>query len=363
MYAIVDIETTGGKFNEEGITEIAIYKFDGNDIVDQFISLVNPEKPIQPFVVNLVGINNAMLRQAPKFYEVAKRIVEITQDCILIAHNTSFDYRILQTEFSRIGYNFERKTLCTVMLSKQLIPDLDSYSLGKLCRTLGIAVADRHRASGDALATVKLFKLLLSKDIDKNIIKKNIKPIINAQTISDKLTGLLAPLPNSHGLFYLHDEAENIIFIGKSINIKKEVLHIFLSESKTKMIIQEKVQSISVEETGNQLISNIKFTLELLQNKPRYNKPHFSTFKKYTVNLPDMLLVNKGRHLGEKSVILIEDNTYMGFAYFDLSFQINHIEIIRNLIGQNGHSATILPIIDQHIKRYKSEKIIYLDKE
>lgn len=363
MYAIIDIETTGGKFNEEGITEIAIYKFDGNDIVDQFISLVNPEKPIQPFVVNLTGISNAMLRHAPKFYEVAKRIVEITQDCILIAHNTSFDYRILQTEFERIGYNFEKETLCTVMLSKQLIPDLDSYSLGKLCRALGIAVADRHRASGDALATVKLFKLLLSKDIDKNIIKKNTKPIVNAQTISDKLTSLLAPLPKGVGLFYLHDEDENIIYMGKSVNIKKEVLRIFLGESKTKMIIQEKVQSISVEETGNQLISKVKFTLEILQHKPKYNKPHFIPYKKYTVNLPNMLVVNKGRHLGEKSVILIVDNTYMGFGYFDLSFQINNLDIIKNLIGQHGHSASILPIIDQHIKRYKSEKIIYLDKK
>ena len=114
MYAIVDIETTGGKFNQEGITEIAIYKYDGHEIVDQFISLVNPEKEIQPFVVNLTGINNKMLRNAPKFHEVAKRIVEITQDCILVAHNTSFDYRILRTEFRRLGYYFTRKTLCTV---------------------------------------------------------------------------------------------------------------------------------------------------------------------------------------------------------------------------------------------------------
>ena len=97
MFAIVDIETTGGKYNEEGITEIAIYRYDGQEIVDQFCSLVNPERPIQPFVVNLTGINNAMLRQAPKFFEIAKRIVEITKDCVLVAHNAQFDYRILCT--------------------------------------------------------------------------------------------------------------------------------------------------------------------------------------------------------------------------------------------------------------------------
>ncbi|CAN0516497.1 unnamed protein product, partial [Scytosiphon promiscuus] len=167
MYVILDIETTGGKYNEEGVTEIAIHKFDGHKVVDQFISLVNPEKEIQPFVVNLTGINNNMLRTAPKFYEVAKRIVEITEDAVIVAHNAQFDYRILRTEFRRLGFNFERKTLCTVELAKQLLPDAESYSLGKLVRSLGIPVSDRHRANGDALATLQLFKLLLSKDLDK----------------------------------------------------------------------------------------------------------------------------------------------------------------------------------------------------
>ena len=138
MYCILDIETTGGQFNEEGITEIAIYKFDGREVVDQFISLVNPEIPIQPFVVKLTGINNAMLRSAPKFFEVAKRIIEITSDCVIVAHNASFDYRILRTEFKRLGYDFQAKTLCTVELSKKLIPEQPSYSLGKLVRALGI---------------------------------------------------------------------------------------------------------------------------------------------------------------------------------------------------------------------------------
>ena len=167
MYAILDIETTGGKYNEEGITEIAIYKFDGHEVVDQVISLVNPERPIQPFVVGLTGINNDMLRNAPKFYEIAKRILEITQDCILVAHNAKFDYRILRTEFRRLGYEYERESLCSVELSKKLLPGHASYSLGKLTKALGIPISSRHRADGDAIATVKLFKLLLQKDVDK----------------------------------------------------------------------------------------------------------------------------------------------------------------------------------------------------
>ena len=175
MYAVVDVETTGGKYGEEGITEIAIYKYDGNDLTDQFSSLINPERPIQPFVQNLTGINEKMLRNAPKFYELAKRIVEITSDCVLVAHNASFDYRMLQTEFERLGYDFERKTLCTVELSKKLIPDIESYKLGRLVRSLGIPLSDRHRAAGDARATLELLKILLNKDGEKKIVKEFVK--------------------------------------------------------------------------------------------------------------------------------------------------------------------------------------------
>jgi len=217
LYAILDIETTGGQFNEEGITEIAIYKFDGHEIVDQFISLVNPEIPIQPFVVKLTGINNEMLRSAPKFFEVAKRIIEMTNDCVLVAHNADFDYRILRTEFRRLGYDFNIKTLCTVALSQRLLPEQPSHSLGKLVRALGIPMADRHRASGDAMATVKLFKMLLDKDLNKEIVKEHIKFEIQ-KGIAPKLYLIIESLPSKTGVYYIHNEAGKLIYIGKSKN-------------------------------------------------------------------------------------------------------------------------------------------------
>ena len=214
MYTILDIETTGGKFNEEGITEIAIYKFDGHTVVDQFISLVNPEKEIQPFVVKLTGINNKMLQNAPKFYEIAKRILEITKDATLVAHNTSFDYRILRTEFDRLGYNFTRNTLCTVELSKKLILDQPSYSLGKLIKALGIPMTDRHRASGDALATVQLFKLLLEKDVTKTIIQDSVK-YHDKRVEKERLQKLIAAVPKELGLFYIHGADGKVIYLGR----------------------------------------------------------------------------------------------------------------------------------------------------
>lgn len=271
MYAILDIETTGGKYNEEGITEIAIYRFDGHQVTDQFISLMNPEQPIQPFVVNLTGINNEMLRNAPKFYEVAKRIVEITQDCILVAHNAKFDYRILRTEFRRLGFDFERKSLCTVELSKKLIPGLPSYSLGKLVRSLGIPLSDRHRAAGDAQATIKLFKMLLAKDVEKNILKEYVRKEPK-RMMDTKLVYILEELPALTGVYYFHDENSEIIYVGKSRNIKKRVNQHFTNDNPKSMEMQRKVVSVSYELTGNELIALLKENQEIKQIKPRYNR-------------------------------------------------------------------------------------------
>ncbi len=271
MYAILDIETTGGQYNEEGITEIAIYKYDGHQIVDQFISLVNPEIPIQPFVVKLTGINNAMLRSAPKFFEVAKRIIEITEGCILVAHNADFDYRILRTEFRRLGYDFNAKTLCTVELSQKLLPEQTSHSLGKLVRALGIPMADRHRASGDAMATVKLFKMLLDKDVEKTIISGLIKSEIQ-KGIAPKLLDIIDSLPSKTGVYYIHNEEGKIIFIGKSRNIKKRVNQHFTGITRSAKKIQKEVFTVTYEETGNELIAMIKELQEIKVNKPVYNR-------------------------------------------------------------------------------------------
>ena len=278
MYTILDIETTGGKYNEEGITEIAIHKFDGHEVVDQFISLVNPEKEIQPFVVNLTGINNKMLRTAPKFHEVAKRIVEITEDTILIAHNAQFDYRILRTEFRRLGYNFERKTLCTVELSKKLLPEAESYSLGKLVRSLGIAVTDRHRANGDALATLKLFKLLLAKDLDKSILKT----VVKAETLgelSPRQLDIIDVLPSETGVYYMHNKDGDIIFIGKSNNIKKRVNQHFTQSGDRARKLQKETKKVTFEKTGNELFALLKENEELRRNRPKFNqKPKAKLF-------------------------------------------------------------------------------------
>ena len=121
-YAIVDIETTGGT----KITEISIFIFDGEKVIDEYTTLVNPETHIPQFITNLTGINSAMVSNAPKFYEIAKKVAAITEDTTFVAHNVNFDYNIIQSEFKELGFDFKRKKLCTIRLSRKLIPGLKS---------------------------------------------------------------------------------------------------------------------------------------------------------------------------------------------------------------------------------------------
>ena len=212
-----------------------------------------------------------MLRNAPKFYEIAKRIVEITQDCIIVAHNAQFDYRILRTEFKRLGFDFSKETLCTVELSKQLIPGKDSYSLGKLTRSLGIPVSDRHRAAGDAQATVTLFKMLLAKDTSKTIISESIRLEPKYQ-MEPRLLDIIDSLPSITGVYYMHDANGEIVYVGKSKNIKRRVNQHFTSTNPKQRKMQLKVAAVTYEETGSELVALLKESEEIKQIRPYFNR-------------------------------------------------------------------------------------------
>ncbi len=163
MYAIIDIETTGGSYKDSKIIEIAILHFNGYEVTDKFVTLINPQRPIPWFIKNLTHIDDSMVKDAPLFEEVADKILSYTQNRIFVAHNINFDYNFVKHEFATLGISFDRKKLCTVQLSRKIIPHLPSYSLGNLCQSLGIHIdeAVRHRAEGDAQATAELTKQLL----------------------------------------------------------------------------------------------------------------------------------------------------------------------------------------------------------
>ncbi|MBU3012504.1 ribonuclease H-like domain-containing protein [Polaribacter vadi] len=357
MYAILDIETTGGKFNEEGITEIAIYKFDGHEVVDQFISLVNPEREIQQFVVKLTGINSKMLKNAPKFFEVAKRIVEITKDCILVAHNSAFDYRILKTEFQRLSFDYQRNTLCTVELSQELIKDQPSYSLGKLTRSLGIPIADRHRANGDALATIQLFKLLLEKDTKKEIIQNSIK-YFDKRVEKEKLKTLIEEIPRVLGIYFIHDTNGKVIFIGRGKNIKSEINKLFLKTTRRAVKIQERATSVSYNKTGNELFTRLKYYIALESISPKFNFKKKFKLTQDNFNNDNFLIIEKGRELEENAVILIEDNTICCYGYTNLAYQENNVDILKSVLTNIDYKEIAKTIVKNYLDKNKVQKII-----
>ena len=367
MYTIVDIESTGGKFNEESIIEVAAYKFDGTSIRDQFISLVNPQRDIHPYVEKLTGITSKMVKTAPKFHEIAKRVVEITSDSILVAHNAQFDYRILQLEFKRLGYEFSMKSLCTVILSQELLPDQESYKLGRLSRSLGIPLKDRHRASGDALATVELFKILLEKDIKQNIIKKSIVEF-PGESMNSLFKDTIENLNNEVGVFYIYNKHKKLIYIDYSKDIKNKVVKLFTSKKFIPKYVQNNFKSIKVHKTGNISISVIKALNEIRSLKPKINnnidpKIFHKTEKPDIISkLKDFIITFNGKNENDKSFIFFKNEKFTGYGYFDLFNNINTEQKLNSRLVKVDESNKVKNYVYRLIFQKKYKKLLTLSE-
>jgi len=223
LYAVVDIETTGGHASANGITEVAINIHDGNQIVESYTTLINPKQPIPDYITALTGIDNAMLKDAPTFPDVALQIYQLLNDKVFVAHNVNFDYSFLKHHLAAAGYDLQCRKLCTVRLSRKLIPGKSSYSLGKLCTALQIPIQNRHRAAGDADATSILFNMLLDNDLE-GIIPEMLKKTSKEQVLPPHLDkASILRLPNQPGVYYFKDSKGKIVYVGKAKDLKKRV--------------------------------------------------------------------------------------------------------------------------------------------
>jgi DNA polymerase-3 subunit epsilon len=273
MYAIIDIETTGGSPKTDKITEIAVLLHDGQRIVREYTTLINPECKIPHHISLLTGITNEMVTDAPKFHEIARDLVEITEETAFVAHNVSFDYSFIRSEFRRLGYNFKRDQLCTVRLSRKLIPGHRSYSLGRLCSALNIPVTDRHRAMGDALATAKLFDLLLLINSRSNYDLIGNPSGLSPELHPDLDLSLFKKLPEEPGIYYFYNGQSELIYIGKSKNIKARVLSHFSNNATFRAIqMRAEIAHIGWETTGSELIALLRESHEIKIHKPLYNR-------------------------------------------------------------------------------------------
>lgn len=376
MYSIIDIESNGAGFRKESIIEIAIYKYDGHEIVDQFISLINPENEITPFVQKLTKISPKMVKTAPKFHEIAKRVVEITEGTTLVGHNIDFDYRMLRQEFKRLGYDFKINTLDTIPLAKKLIPEAESYSLGKLVKSLGIPLTDQHRAGGDARATLDLFKLLIIKDKDSEIIQQHHEEV-NAKTYLNKVRDLTQDLPSERGILYFQNSDGKIIFSDFVEDLNKFAKSVFNTKKKRWEKLQEETENIQYELTGNDILAklmmktkglrkreNLPFglyhkndkyfadrTINQKEEKPLLkfksftqglkavsfikSNEKFDDIKEFTklINLKkrNEIWLSSGRTLGEKSFLLFENGKLTSYGFYEFHTQIQSRKKINQL--------------------------------
>ena len=453
-YAIIDIETTGGRPDTEKITEIAIVLHDGEKVIDEWETLLNPERSIPYNITQITGITNEMVEDAPKFFEVAKKIVEMTEGAIFVAHNVRFDYGFIREEFRRLGFTYMRKQLCTVRMSRQAFPGLRSYSLGNLISHFGISVNDRHRAMADTKATVELLEKIFEKETSEEQILEMVNLGVKESKLPNNLTlEKLHAIPEETGVYYFHDPEGDIVYVGKSINIKKRVMEHFTAKTQKAAALQKYVYDISYEVTGSELVALLfesheikrllppinkaqrrkifpyvifnyqndigyeclavakvkareKVKLNVLREFPNLNSakgklrgliedyelcqnycntdntgsPCFyyhlhkchgacvgkeapEDYNKRVAQIIDAVkidfeenffIIDIGRNIEEKSVILVEDGQYKGFGYVDLEEANGGVDVLRDAIKSYAHHPEIAKMI--HSFLYKKNK-------
>lgn len=443
------METSGGNPRSDRITEVSIQLFDGDQVIREFSTLINPEVPIPYLITKITGITNQMVRSAPKFYEVAKEIVELTKDTIFVAHNVRFDYGFFQSEFRSLGYTFVRPQLCTVRLSQKLMPDLPSYSLENLCKHLQIPNKQAHRAASDAKATVALLKHLLSLENDPaELLKKQMAEVKMPPNLPRES---FENLPEDKGVYYMHDAEGAVIYVGKSNSIRERIRQHFNDAHNRQKGLRmfQQVHDISYEITGNELMALLLEDEEIKRLQPKFNRKqrrknfHYGIFsepdpngyvrlrigrldgvhrpescyatrkhaesdleyriEKYnlchqlcglptgqgacfrhqikrckgaciqaeapeaynerleaalaTLNYskPNLAIIGDGRSHDEKSLVLVRNGAYMGYAYLSNETLQQHPETWIDLINHRAQNPDILHIIRNYIKKSPKE--------
>lgn len=273
VYAIVDIETTGGYAENHRVTEVAIIHHDGLQVTHRYQTLINPGRRVPLFITGLTGITNEMVREAPMFEDVADELFDQLKEKVFVAHNAHFDYGFLRNEFEQAGIKWSARKLCTVKLSRKIFPGLDSYSLGRLAESLGITIEDRHRAGGDAEATARIFDLLLKRD-DQGVIAKALKRGSGDTILPPNLRREdVDRLPDQPGVYYFLDARGQVIYVGKAINIRKRIAGHFTGEAPewNRSNIRNEIHGIRYELTGNELVALILEAQEIRNLWPKYN--------------------------------------------------------------------------------------------
>lgn len=279
LYAVVDIETTGSHASGNGITEISILVHDGVSLINSYETLLNPKQYIPDHIEALTGISNEMVEDSPIFNEVAAEIYELLHDKVFVAHNVNFDFSFIKHNLAEAGFDLQCKKLCTVRLSRKILPGHRSYSLGKLCNALKIGLNNRHRAGGDAAATAELLSMLILNDTE-GIIGQSLKITSKEQALPPNLPKAeVDKLPLTPGVYYFKDQKGKVIYIGKAKNLKKRVCSHFTgtNPNQQRQNFLRDIYTVDFEICGTELMAFILEATEIKRLWPENNR----ALKKY----------------------------------------------------------------------------------
>ncbi|MGG9963399.1 exonuclease domain-containing protein [Ferruginibacter sp. SUN106] len=287
MYAIVDIETTGGYAAASGITEISVFIHDGTKVVKHFETLINPQQSIPRYITALTGIDDDMVQDAPAFDDIADVLFDLLNEHIFVAHSVNFDYSFVKHQLKNSGYDLTAKKLCTVRLGRKIFPGLPSYSLGNLCRSLNISIENRHRAGGDAKATVTLFEYYLANNGEvfiNEMLKKSSKDQWLPLHLDKKE---IDQLPAKPGVYYFHNNKDKIVYVGKAINIKKRVSSHFTHNDpdRKRQNFLRNIHKVTYRECATELEALVLESTEIKRIWPLYNRSQKQPLQKYALYL------------------------------------------------------------------------------
>ncbi|MES2647326.1 MAG: exonuclease domain-containing protein [Bacteroidota bacterium] len=275
MFAIVDIETTGGNAQYGGITEIAIVLHNGNSTEGRYETLINPKQHIPNYITALTGISNYTVADAPCFEEVADKIYNLLNGRVFVAHNVNFDYSFIHHHLLQCGFNWQAKKLCTVRYARKVVPGKPSYSLGNITRELNIGIENRHRAGGDATATVSLLEQLMladegSKHLQELLKGKNPHSYLPMNVPEEQINNL----PYCPGVYYFHDRSGKVIYVGKAKNIKFRVRSHFANNNpnQRKQEFIRNIYSITYQSCATEFMAIVLEALEIKKRWPLYNR-------------------------------------------------------------------------------------------
>ncbi len=287
IFAVTDIETTGGQPAGNSITEVAVVLTDGRQELDRFHSLIRPDHRIPLHIERLTGIDNEMVEDAPAFEDIADELFSFFEEAAFVAHNVGFDYSFLKAAFSRCGHSLSEKKLCTVRIARTLHPGLRSYSLGALCNAFGVTNHNAHRALSDTLATVELFHRFCASDQEGKITEM-IRRSAPEQWLPPAMTvEQFNQLPEAPGVYYFENKKGEYLYIGKSSNVKKRVKQHFTGkmESYRRQEYLKEISTIHATATGSDTIASLIEDAEIRKYRPAHNKAQKRVPKRFGVQV------------------------------------------------------------------------------